>query len=432
MSLNKFYIKKKEGINFAKISGDNNSIHIDEIYGYNSIYGENIAHGVLVILKFLKKIKIKKNFSYIKVFFNEGAKYNHKISLKKIKKGKKKLSYELVLLNNTIVRIELGFFPNDFKIRNLEKISLERKFHTPNIKKKNFFSNYIPSELNIALYKLTEYVGTIFPGENSLISEINISNLNFNLSDKVIINSDSTLLKKGFPIIENRLKYKNYNIQFRTYVRPKLKIKLQKPPKKIINEINSIKENVLIIGASSGIGNDLLKLFLNNKKIKIIATYYKNKILIKNKNLIIKKLNIEKSVSLVYNIIKRYSPIIIYYFATPKILFKSIKDKNFIKLYNKYFIDIPIKLIKFSNNYECKFFYPSTTYNNSLSEYSLIKLKAERKIKKLKNNKVRINIAKIPGINTRQTLSMISKNLPNFRDLIFQNEEIFKKIFFKN
>ena len=113
-------------------------------------------------------------------------------------------------------------------------------------------------------------------------------------------------------------------------------------------------------------------------------------------------------------------------------MFKSIKDKNFIKLYNKYFIDIPIKLIKFSNNYECKFFYPSTTYNNSLSEYSLIKLKAERKIKKLKNNKVRINIAKIPGINTRQTLSMISKNLPNFRDLIFQNEEIFKKIFFKN
>ena len=139
MSLNKFYIKKKEGINFAKISGDNNSIHIDEIYGYNSIYGENIAHGVLVILKFLKKIKIKKNFSYIKVFFNEGAKYNHKISLKKIKKGKKKLSYELVQLNNTIVRIELGFFPNDFKIRNLEKISLERKFHTPNIKKKIFF-----------------------------------------------------------------------------------------------------------------------------------------------------------------------------------------------------------------------------------------------------------------------------------------------------
>ena len=430
MSLNKFYIKKKEGINFARLSGDDNSIHIDEISGYNSIYGENIAHGVLVILKFLKKIKLKKNFSYIKVFFIEGTKYNHKIFLKKVKKSKNKLSYELVQLNNTIVRIELGFFPNDFKIGNLEKISFKRKYLVPNKKRKIFFSNYIPYELNIALYKLTKYVGTIFPGENSLISEINISNLNFNLSDKILISSDSTLLKKGFPIIENRLIYKNYNIQFRTYVRPKLKIKLKKPPKKIINEINSIKENVLIIGASSGIGNDLLKLFLNNKKIKIIATYYKNKILTKNKNLIIKKLNIEKNVFLVYNIIKRYSPIIIYYFATPKILFKSIKDKNLIKLYNKYFIDIPIKLIKFSNNYECKFFYPSTTYNNSLSPYSLIKLKAEKEIKKIRNNRVRINIAKIPGINTKQTLSLITKNLPNLRDLMSENKEIFKKVFF--
>ena len=59
---------------------------------------------------------------------------------------------------------------------------------------------------------------------------------------------------------------------------------------KLINlkkEINSIKENILIIGASSGIGNDLLKLFLNNKKIKIIGTYYKNKIRENRKNLII-------------------------------------------------------------------------------------------------------------------------------------------------
>ena len=62
----------------------------------------------------------------------------------------------------------------------------------------------------------------------------------------------------------------------------------------------------------------------------------------------------------------------------------------------------------------------------------LIKLKAEKEIKKIKNNRVKISIAKIPGINTKQTLSLISKNLPNFRDLISENEEIFKKVFFKN
>ena len=49
-----FSIKEFEGINFAKLSGDNNIIHIDKIAGYNSIHGHNIVHGVLVILKFTK------------------------------------------------------------------------------------------------------------------------------------------------------------------------------------------------------------------------------------------------------------------------------------------------------------------------------------------------------------------------------------------
>ena len=69
-------------------------------------------------------------------------------------------------------------------------------------------------------------------------------------------------------------------------------------------------------------------------------------------------------------------------------------------------------------------------YNNPLSPYSLIKLKAEKEIKKIKNSRVKINIAKIPGVNTRQTLSLITKYLPNFRDLMAENREVFKKVFF--
>ena len=40
-------------------------------------------------------------------------------------------------------------------------------------------------------------------------------------------------------------------------------IKLNKPNKETLKEINLIKENILIIGASSGIGNDLLKISLS-------------------------------------------------------------------------------------------------------------------------------------------------------------------------
>ena len=199
-----------------------------------------------------------------------------------------------------------------------------------------------------------------------------------------------------------------------------------------MKEINLINENILIIGGSSGIGNDLLKLFLNNKKIKIISTYYKNKIKENRKNLIIKKINIETDLAAIYKIIKKFEPIIIYYFPTPKIFFNSINDKNLIELYKKYYIHIPIKIIKYASNFQSKFFYPSTTYNNTLSPYSLIKLRAENEISKLGKLKTKINVLRIPGVNTKQNLSLIGGKLPNFRDLIARDKKMLNKVFFKN
>jgi len=151
----------------------------------------------------------------------------------------------------------------------------------------------------------------------------------------------------------------------------------------------------------------------------------------------LKKLNIETDLIFIYDIIKKFSPIIIYYFPTPKIFFKTISDKNLIKLYKKYFIDIPIKIIKYASNFQSKFFYPSTTYNNtssiySQSTYSLIKLKAENEISKLRKLKTKINILRIPEVNTKQNLSLISRKLPNFRDLISRDRKILNKVFFKN
>ena len=199
-----------------------------------------------------------------------------------------------------------------------------------------------------------------------------------------------------------------------------------------MKETNLINENVLIIGGSSGIGNDLLKLFLNNKKIKIISTYYKNKIKENRKNLIVKNVNIETDLKVIYKIIKKFEPIIIYYFPTPKIFFNLINDKNLIELYKKYFINIPIKIIKYASNFQSKFLYPSTIYNNALSPYSSIKLKAENEIAKLRKLKTTINILKIPGVNTKQNLSLLSRKLPNFRDLISRDKKILNKVFFKN
>ena len=49
----------------------------------------------------------------------------------------------------------------------------------------------------------------------------------------------------------------------------------------------------------------------------------------------------------------------------------------------------------------------------------------------MKGNKLKVNILKIGEINTKQNLSLIPRNLPNFRDFLFEDEAIQKKVFFK-
>ena len=431
MKKNIINIKKKEGIKFAKFTGDNNGIHLNEKVGNNSIYGENIIHGVLIILKTLEKIKFKKNYSYVKVSFEEGFKYKHDIVLQRLKFTKSKIFYNLIQQNSINAKIEIGIFPQSYQVNKLGKENLKKKYLVSTKKTKELIFKSIPKDLVLALSKLTKYVGTVYPGKNSLISEVNISLTEKNQSDSVLINTDNSLVLKGFPVIINRLVYKNYTMQFKTLIRPQLKIKLNKPSNKILNEINLTKKNVLIIGASSGIGNDLLKNFLNNKKIKIVATYFKNKINKKRKNLVVKKINIESDLQLIFKLIKKYQPCLIYYFATPKILFKIVKDKKIIQTYNNYFIKFPLQIIKYAQRHNSNFFYPSTTYSNNLSLYSKIKSKAEKEINKLKNDKIKISVAKMPGINTKQSLSLIHKKLPNFRDLMSKDSEIFNKVFFK-
>ena len=428
MKLNILNINKNEGIKFSKFTGDNNKIHVNEATGNNSIYGENIVHGVLVILRFLEKVNFRKKNSYIKIFFKEGFKYDHDITFKK-KFSKSKIFYNLYQQNNINAKIELGNILLNSPKKKLSNESFKKKYFASIKKSKVFKFKNIESELVEALCNLTKYVGTVYPGKNSLISEVIIFNTGKDQNNNILITSDDSLIKKGFPIIANELIYKNYNIQFKTLVRPQLEIKLKKPAKKILNEVNLIKKNIFIIGASSGIGNDLLEIFLNNKKIKVIATYFKNKIKKKRKNLILKKINIETDLHMIFKIIKKYHPCYVYYFATPKILFRTISNKKIIKSYNNYFVKWPIRIIKYAKNYNCNFFYPSTTYSNKSTLYFITKSKAEKEINKLKNNK--ISIVKMPGINTRQSLSLIHKKLPNLRDLMERDNKIFNKVFFR-
>ena len=125
MYIGSFLIKEFEGLNFARLSGDNNLIHTSNLTGYNSIYGNKIAHGVLVILKFLKIVNLKYFFN-LKIQFKNGFKYNSKIKIIRIKNNKKEKSYRLIIDNDVCANIQLYDYQQENYISNLQSTILKK------------------------------------------------------------------------------------------------------------------------------------------------------------------------------------------------------------------------------------------------------------------------------------------------------------------
>ena len=279
---------------------------------------------------------------------------------------------------------------------------------------------------------ISKYVGKVYPGKNSIIREININYNNKFKYNKNKIKIFSKKIDKRFPIIINKIIFDKYFIEFQSLDRPIIKnrkIKLNNVLKKTINKI---QENILIIGGSQGIGKDVFNILRNNKKIFKIVTYYKNKINIKDNKIVIKKIDIEKNIKKINQIISNYAPIKIFYFPTKKIFFDNKLDNKTTKDYEKMFFLLPLKLLNENKNKNISFFYPSTSNIdiNKNSIYSKIKLKAEKKISKLclKHN-IPLSIIRFPAINSRQSLSIINKNLPNLTDYLGINNSLMNKLF---
>ena len=54
----------------------------------------------------------------------------------------------------------------------------------------------------------------------------------------------------------------------------------------------------------------------------------------------------------------------------------------------------------------------------------------EKKIKHLSKRKNKINVLRIPRVNTKHNLSLLNEKLPNFREILFKDKEIRKSVFF--
>lgn len=415
MKPKKILIGYKEGIRFAKLSRDFNKIHIDKNYGYNSLFGENIIHGMLAVIIFLKKIKTReiiKSFS-LNLNFISPLFYNKNIILKKQIHNHNEIKYSLIQNGKVSIRIILK---NKYKLKNLKKNSLK----------------FLDKDLIKILYKISWYTGMVYPGENSLIRNINIDKYE-NLESNGEINIKSKLLDKRLPIINNTLTFKSYKVNFETIKRPVVKRKKIKLVKSLIEKIKKLRKNVLIIGASQGIGQDLFDILKINKKIIKIVTYNRNFIKSNKKDIIVKKVNILANTTFIDKIISRYHPMIIFYFPTPKILFDKKIEPGKEKEFKKFYVTVPLMILRKNKKKNISFFYPSTKYIDveKNSKYSKIKKIAEKKITKFcKTNKIPLSIHRFPAINSRQSISIINPNNPSLHEYLNSNKKYIDEILF--
>ena len=283
--------------------------------------------------------------------------------------------------------------------------------------------------------RLSKYVGVYYPGENSLLIEIEVfysKNLKFKK-----FQVDSLEHDKRFKLIDNRIKFGNFLVLFKSLDRPKFDInKKYKYSKKIKKIIKNLKDDVLIIGSSQGIGLQFLQLFKMNKKIKIFATYNNNKININSPNIYKIKFNIKKDLNKIIKIISKNSSLKIFYFISDKIYFEKKLDIKIQKNYKFLFLDAPIKII--NENIKKKnilFFYPSTTNIkiNKNSPYSKIKLIAEKKLKILKKiSKMKILIHRFPAIYSRQSINLFNREPLSLNGYLEKNSNLLKHIVNKN
>jgi len=432
--------KKKDQIFFSKISDDYNDIHLNNFAAKKLIYGQQIVHGVNILLtalnfffKYYKFFLLKRlDCNFLKpVFLNEKIFFYLKRKFNKFYlsvETQNTLCCVILINNSNTIDYSKDFFFNKKFFFKKKKLSLNKYYL---YLKKKINSNILKEILSISYL-----VGMLYPGKYSLLSSISIDNLHNNFKKKYY----SYLIKKNKKIGKYEIllngNTKSHITAFSYIIHHQLNISNLK---KIVKKKFLNNKRTLIIGASSGLGETTAKLmalvgsdlFLTyNNEIKNIYKIKKDINRSTSVNCKIFKANILKKNFL--NKIKNINDLdYIFYFATPKILQTSYNKFNYdlYRVYKSYYVDQFYKfcfLISKITKKKVKVFYPSTiflNYKNRLyNEYILAKKQAEKKYplfkKKIKN--IKIFFCKLPEMTTNQNIRVLqNKKINRNANIIF-------------
>ena len=448
--------RNSDQVQFANTSKDFNKIHTDKIVARKLIFGEQIVHGInilLTALSFLKEKNLK--IRNIGCSFLNPVFLNNKVDFFKVKKKNNIIIYVNVkselkgvlylreeIKDNKIKiiqtkkikkinlkkKIKISKSTLDFKVYNLEtkEIKIPKKFLKilKVLKKKQ-----IQEILSISFF-----VGMVCPGKYSLISSIDI-----NLNSGKAPNSDIfyKVKKKDKRFNRFEIHFSNtifgqvfafsYNVPFQE--------KLSFFKKRIKKNISLYKKNSLIIGGSRGLGEDTSKI-LASAGSNIILTYFIGKQdakkikkeINRHTNVKCKTLKLDLSNSSFIKKIKKLKKIdFIFYFATIKITSTKIFNFELYKKYKKIYCSNFYKMCKIVNQIsssKIKVFFPSTIFINEkqkkYSEYVRAKKDSEKIIKKINKNFKRVKVIsfRLPVMNTSQNISILNQNKKNSQNLL--------------
>ena len=369
----------KDNIKFAKISGDQNKIHIDKNYAKNFFFKNCVVHGANLVALGLSKF-FKKN-SRNCFFINElDIKFINYIEI-----GEKfvieVLKDKVIVKNNINDKLEIKIKYKKSK----EKYKIKRQNKLTG--NKYYFSNLLNQDLVKQLLNLTKKIGTDIFGNGSLILKISVKSQynNTNKSHFEKINKNAF----NYFLISKDYKINCLVIKIKPYKRDKFKIKLNKGLKKYLKD-----KSVIIFGSNGTLGS-FTKNYLSkygtklhlvnrikNQKSSLSINYYG----LKNLNF----LNIKK-------IIKKANPDYVFYYASPKIVRNNKKNinKELFNLYRHYYVTVFYKILNLLKKFEKKIFifYPSSVALNEKStsfKYS----KEYRKTKELGERVCKLNFSK--------------------------------------
>ena len=237
-----FKITEQMGKKYSKKSGDFNQIHLNDKVGYNSIFGQKICHGNLVVEKIFKRINFNKlNYRNCTINFYSAFFYKKKISC-----------FCILSKKNNIFNIKIfqeGYLKSTLQFENqINDFGDIKKYRKKSELKKN------KDDIFFLLESISQFVGMIYPGKKSLILNIKISKYSYSSqkfeNDKLY----SYKPKKHIPIINNILFTKKYLFFFQTAERPDINTKNKKIKIKYLKKIKNIQNNCLVIGGSQGLG----------------------------------------------------------------------------------------------------------------------------------------------------------------------------------